>query len=664
MKKSILLITIFTIFLTVTVSAELPTGISNNGVEITKIELNINSSDMSKFKLSGSDDIMNFDPSEDEGKTSGSLYNGKFSWTIDENDTVTITGNGALEESERGSLDASGNVRVLSIKQLLPGSIHARAKKIIFSEGITTLGMYSMSNMPVLEEIYFPSTMRLLRAYSFMKCPNLKTIHSDSYDLTIYSSCFGECDNIEDFNKLFQHVKTIEGNPYSGCSNFKKLIIPSNVKRIKKFYPAPETISEIIIEDNTSLRVDSKAFSLIPKLSYIYIGRGVAFGEGFCVDCSSLTDVEYADKSSLIFDKEGVSAEDYLFPGSLLSGKRKERYDIYLKHYLRNRIDSQYLDICKSTHLISPETIELAKRITAGIASDYDKAKAIHDYVCENMWYDWPTYKKVEVADPEPANGRLKGVCANYAAWTRQLLISVGIPAQIITGKANGDGGWENHAWNEAYIDGRWIIIDNTWDSQNDYSLQGKYSPVRQALYTYFDMPINIFSQSHIPEPYDSSIDLDEFIKNSANIIVNGKPVASHAFMFENNNYFRIRDVAYLLSGTEKQFEVSFDPERDAVVLKSHTPYTAVGGELTYKEKEKVLTGTPMDYIKKHEFVYKSGSKIIKDNHSIHFDVTGYTIRDNNYFKLRDIGKIFNFYVGYDSGTNSIIIDTTQSYQK
>ena len=39
-----------------------------------------------------------------------------------------------------------------------------------------------------------------------------------------------------------------------------------------------------------------------------------------------------------------------------------------------------------------------------------------------------------------------------------------------------------------------------------------------------------------------------------------------------------------------------------------------------------------------------------------------FSIDGNNYFKLRDLGKLFNFYVGWDKVNNSIIIDTSASY--
>ena len=58
------------------------------------------------------------------------------------------------------------------------------------------------------------------------------------------------------------------------------------------------------------------------------------------------------------------------------------------------------------------------------------------------------------------------------------MLRSIGIPCNIVSGYALGIDGvdtWaeltdtktQNHAWNEVYIDGRWVIVDTTWDCGN-----------------------------------------------------------------------------------------------------------------------------------------------------------------------------------------------------
>ncbi len=133
----------------------------------------------------------------------------------------------------------------------------------------------------------------------------------------------------------------------------------------------------------------------------------------------------------------------------------------------------------------------------------------------------------------------------------------------------------------------------------------------------------------------------------ASKIYVDGKEMQFEAYNIDDNNHFKLRDIAKAISGSEKQFEVSWDGEKSAINLISNSPYTEVGGELVLGD------GT----IKKAQ---QSTASIYKDGQAMGF--TAYTINDNNYFELRDIGQIFNFDVSWDAETNSILIETDKEY--
>lgn len=133
----------------------------------------------------------------------------------------------------------------------------------------------------------------------------------------------------------------------------------------------------------------------------------------------------------------------------------------------------------------------------------------------------------------------------------------------------------------------------------------------------------------------------------ASKIYVDGKEMQFEAYNIDDNNHFKLRDIAKAISGSEKQFEVSWDGEKSAINLISNSPYTEVGGELVLGD------GT----IKKAQ---QSTASIYKDGQAMGF--TAYTINDNNYFELRDIGQIFNFDVSWDAQTNSILIETDKEY--
>ena len=53
-----------------------------------------------------------------------------------------------------------------------------------------------------------------------------------------------------------------------------------------------------------------------------------------------------------------------------------------------------------------------------------------------------------------------------------------------------------NHAWNEAYVDGRWMLIDATWDSTNEIE-NGQWIKGSSINHIYFDAHMKFFSLSH-----------------------------------------------------------------------------------------------------------------------------------------------------------------------
>lgn len=136
-------------------------------------------------------------------------------------------------------------------------------------------------------------------------------------------------------------------------------------------------------------------------------------------------------------------------------------------------------------------------------------------------------------------------------------------------------------------------------------------------------------------------------VPNSSSVTVNGQTVAFDAYTINDNNYFKLRDLAKVLTGTEKQFEVTWDGTKNAINLVSGQPYTTVGGELSKGD------GNIIEPKESTSIIYKDG-EVIK--------LKAYTISNNNYFKLRDIGEAFDFGVFWDSATKTIRIDTSTGY--
>ena len=127
-------------------------------------------------------------------------------------------------------------------------------------------------------------------------------------------------------------------------------------------------------------------------------------------------------------------------------------------------------------------------------------------------------------------------------------------------------------------------------------------------------------------------------------ITVNGEVIPMDVYNIDGYNYFKLRDIAYILSGTESQFSVSYDEETKSIIANSGEPYIVAGGEMTLgKDNSKKCRPSTQTAVFNGEVS----------------EAYTYNIGGNNYFKLRDLGDEFGFIVDYDESTRSVIINST-----
>ena len=140
---------------------------------------------------------------------------------------------------------------------------------------------------------------------------------------------------------------------------------------------------------------------------------------------------------------------------------------------------------------------------------DYSKLVSIHNWLSSNIYYDQDSLD-FNSRGPNDGKGTFenkKAVCEGYAKLSLDLCRVNQIPCQLIYGYAIGvddeDKEWTdsnlesspNHAWNQAYVDGRWLIFDTTWDSNNKFK-GGQFLEDKPSL-NYFDPSLRFFSESH-----------------------------------------------------------------------------------------------------------------------------------------------------------------------
>lgn len=130
-------------------------------------------------------------------------------------------------------------------------------------------------------------------------------------------------------------------------------------------------------------------------------------------------------------------------------------------------------------------------------------------------------------------------------------------------------------------------------------------------------------------------------------VTLNGQKVKFAAYNIEGNNYFKLRDLAAALDGTEKNFNVDYNKELEAIEITSLTPYTTGNTGISQVESKdsKIAIDSPQTvYIDEKQVTLKA------------YDISNY-----NYCKLRDVANLLDFAVDWNPNTNTINIGTDRN---
>ena len=140
--------------------------------------------------------------------------------------------------------------------------------------------------------------------------------------------------------------------------------------------------------------------------------------------------------------------------------------------------------------------------------------------------------------------------------------------------------------------------------------------------------------------PPPAPADYKAVLSNQA-VRVNGTEVAFEVYNINGSNYFKLRDLAYVLKGTRSQFSVDYDPSKQAISCFKGVAYTPDGSELAIGS-DKASTAVPSA-----QSLYIDGNVA---------SLSAFNIGNNNFFKLRDLGTALEFNVEYDDATRTLLI--------
>lgn len=166
------------------------------------------------------------------------------------------------------------------------------------------------------------------------------------------------------------------------------------------------------------------------------------------------TEVKATDVGTLIKQVVQENPEILYYKSAKVwaSGKIEFNYSIDANQIAKNRV------------ALNNKVNTVAASIKKTAQTDFDKIKAVHDYLVLNTTYDYKNQQNKTIPqDSYTAYGALiKGVavCDGYTKAAQILFNRLGIESEYVVGTVNET----LHAWNQVKLNGKYYFVDITWD--------------------------------------------------------------------------------------------------------------------------------------------------------------------------------------------------------
>lgn len=165
---------------------------------------------------------------------------------------------------------------------------------------------------------------------------------------------------------------------------------------------------------------------------------------------------------------------------SLLENTSGKSYKVLKQTKLQLKLKDEnviYLNSVQNIKWTSTDkAIAKAKKLVKGKKTDEEKVKAIYDFITANISYDNNLAKTVPtdyLPDIERTLSTQKDICYGYSSLFAAMLRSLDIPTKLVMGNTEYVDVY--HAWNEVYLEGKWVTIDTTLDAGTK---QSKKNPI------------------------------------------------------------------------------------------------------------------------------------------------------------------------------------------
>lgn len=260
---------------------------------------------------------------------------------------------------------------------------------------------------------------------------------------------------------------------------------------------AIETVSQLVVNDPVSLEVVTEEITVLPLNATIPQVYHETIADAVEELRTKLKNREYPiviglkqltyDPNTIleivgsIFDEAllhtGVGKEgDYLrfHCGYRMQGIGDENLNISAgfvsdgKYFLNLVYKVNYYTSAQQEAEVDAAVATLLDQLDVWDKSDYEKVKAVYDYICNNVTYDHEGLEAHHQGSEDhtifsawKALTQGTSVCQGYANLFYRLMLELGVDCRFISGTGNGGA----HAWNIVKLGGLYYNLDATWDA-------------------------------------------------------------------------------------------------------------------------------------------------------------------------------------------------------
>ncbi len=232
-------------------------------------------------------------------------------WTLDENGTLTISGEGDMEDYYEAPWGNEINSVVIGDSVTSIGECAFAycyyLKSATIGKSVESIGVYAFFDCEALEQIVIPDSVKEIGMDSFSNCLSLKSVTIGSGLETVDSYAFDYCPSLESItvsplNNTFHSsgnclietetktlikggstgvipsdgsVEVIGNSAFYGCTVLESITIPNTILEIDEYaFGDCESLKDVIIPDSVVF-IGDNAFSYCVSLESVKIGNSV-----------------------------------------------------------------------------------------------------------------------------------------------------------------------------------------------------------------------------------------------------------------------------------------------------------------------------------------------------------------------------------------------------